>query len=176
MCAAAQAYASRGTDVSLEDVAHLAGVGVGTVYRRFPTKQALLETLFEGKMNEVAEHAEKMAELAETAPWRAFSEHVLFLLGEQARDLAFSDLLRDPVATSPAFQDHHRRSFTASQSLVRSAQQAGVLRDGFVHSDLLLITDANRGVVQHAGAGAQAASARFGRYLLEAFSAQTDPA
>ncbi|PXA69819.1 TetR/AcrR family transcriptional regulator [Cryobacterium arcticum] len=172
VCAAAKAYASRGTDVSLEDVAHLAGVGVGTVYRRFPTKQALLDTLFEGKMSEFAEHAEQMAALACSDPWRAFSEHVLFLVGEQAKDLAFSDLLRDPEATSPAFQEHHRRSIAASQALVRAAQQAGLLRDGFSHSDLLLITDANHGVVQHAGQDAAAASERFGRYMLQAFSSR----
>jgi len=169
VCAAAKAYASRGTDVSLEDVAHLAGVGVGTVYRRFPTKQALLETLFEGKMSEFAEHAEQMAALACSEPWRAFSEHVMFLVGQQARDLAFSDLLRDPEATSPAFQEHHRRSIAASQALVRAAQQAGVLRDGFSHADLLLVTDANHGIVQNAGREAAEASERFGRYMLQAF-------
>ena len=50
LAAAAEVFAERGLDVSLDDIAAAAGVGVGTVYRRFPDKDALIDALFEEKI------------------------------------------------------------------------------------------------------------------------------
>ena len=172
ICAAATAYATGGPDVSLEEIAHLAGVGVGTVYRRFPTKQSLLEALLEETMCSYAAHAEQMAELAKTDPWHAFSEHVTFLLSAQACNLTFSALLRRPEQSSPGFREQHLRALAASGTLVRIAKRAGVLCPGFRHDDLLLMRDANHGIVQNAGADAHEASARFATYILESFRAR----
>src|ERR1700712_4565593 len=141
LCAAAQAYATQGTDVSLDEVARLAGVGVGTVYRRFPTRDALIDALFEGRMTAYAEHAEAARRLAGTEPRRAFREHLEFLAAQQSNDLGFSDVLRDPGRGSEAFQALHRRALRASIGLVKKARDAGVLRPDFKHSDLLLFTE-----------------------------------
>ena len=53
LAAAAEVFADRGLDVSLDDIAAAAGVGVGTVYRRFPNKDSLIDALFEEKMGRV---------------------------------------------------------------------------------------------------------------------------
>ncbi len=54
LAAAAEVFAARGLDVTLDDIAAHAGLGVGTVYRRFPNREALVEALFEERLSEVA--------------------------------------------------------------------------------------------------------------------------
>lgn len=171
LCAAARVYARDGIEVSLEDVARAAGVGVGTVYRRFPSKPALLEALFVGKMTAYADHSEAAADRAVREPWPAFSDHLRFLLHEQAIDVGFSEVVQDPAGGSEAFREQHHRAFRASLQLVQAATDAGVLRAGFRHTDLLIVTRANHGLVRAAGGTAVADSARFADYVLDAFSA-----
>ena len=65
--AASEVFTERGLDVSLDEVARHAGVGVGTVYRRFRTKEDLVEALFMDRIEEVATLAEEAAEAAD--PW-----------------------------------------------------------------------------------------------------------
>ena len=65
--AASEVFTERGLDVSLDEVARYAGVGVGTVYRRFRTKEDLVEALFVDRIEEVAALAEEAARAAD--PW-----------------------------------------------------------------------------------------------------------
>jgi AcrR family transcriptional regulator len=60
MAAAAAAFAESGLEAQVEDIARRAGVGVGTVYRHFPTKEALVEAL-------AVQHFERLADIAEEA-------------------------------------------------------------------------------------------------------------
>lgn len=169
LCAAAEAYAREGTEISLDEVARLAGVGVGTVYRRFPTKDALIDALFEGRMTHYAERAEAARRLAETEPRRAFREQLEFLAEQQSTDLGFSDVLRDPGRGSETFRALHRRALRASIGLIKKARDAGVLRADFTHSDLLLFTEANHGIVSANRGTSAASSRRFVRFMLDAF-------
>src|SRR5436190_821839 len=68
--AARELFTERGLAVSLNDIAHHAGVGVGTVYRRFPDRVQLIEALFEQRLEQIRELAE--AARAEPDPWQAF--------------------------------------------------------------------------------------------------------
>lgn len=169
LCAAAEAYAERGIDVSLEEVARQASVGVGTIYRRFPTKQALIEALFEGRMARYADHAEAAAELALTEPWRAFAEHVRFLVAEQIADRTFSEVVRNPSSGPDSFRAEHRRALRGSLTLVKHAQRAGVLAAGFRHSDLLLVGDAVHGVLTTGRPDNADQARRLAEYLLQSF-------
>src|SRR5215475_14728741 len=65
--AASEVFTTRGLQASLDDVAQHAGVGVGTVYRRFPDKESLVEALFEERIQAMAALAEKA--LAEPDAW-----------------------------------------------------------------------------------------------------------
>ncbi|HMI72272.1 MAG TPA: helix-turn-helix domain-containing protein, partial [Solirubrobacteraceae bacterium] len=77
--AAAEAFAERGLTITMDDIAEHAGVGVGTVYRRFPQKELLIEALFEERVGELVAMAERALE--ENDPWEAL---VGFLEGAQA--------------------------------------------------------------------------------------------
>src|SRR5215212_11501130 len=69
LAAARALFAERGVDATLDDVAARAGVGVGTVYRRYPNKDALLDELFEERIGELAALAEASRTAAD--PWTA---------------------------------------------------------------------------------------------------------
>src|SRR5918912_696083 len=91
LAAAAEVFAERGLDVSLDDVAAHAGVGVGTVYRRFPDKDALIDALFEDKIAGVAEVAGRALELKD--PWDAFETFVRAVAQAQAQDRGLKEAL-----------------------------------------------------------------------------------
>src|ERR1700722_5589931 len=80
--AASEVFTERGLDVSLDEVARHAGVGVGTVYRRFRTKEDLVEALFVERIEAVAALAEDAAEAPD--PWSGLAS----FLGEAAAVLA----------------------------------------------------------------------------------------
>src|SRR5574342_294589 len=71
LSAASDLFAERGLDVSLDEIAAAAGVGVGTVYRRFADKDALIDALFEDKIGDVERLARECLEIED--PWTAFA-------------------------------------------------------------------------------------------------------
>src|SRR3954447_8430265 len=78
LTAASELFAEHGLNVTLNDIAHHAGVGVGTAYRRFANKEAVIDALFEQRLEEVAKVAE--AALADPDAWNglvAFLERAL---------------------------------------------------------------------------------------------------
>src|SRR3954468_22848733 len=70
LAAAAAAFAQDGADASLEDIARRAEVGIGTLYRNFPTREALLEAVY---VDEVQEMSRSAADLADLEPWEALT-------------------------------------------------------------------------------------------------------
>src|SRR5205809_1802372 len=89
--AARELFTERGLAVTLNDIAHHAGVGVGTVYRRFPDRVQLIEALFEQRLEQIRELAE--AALADPDPWQAFIRFHEQGLELQAADRGLRELL-----------------------------------------------------------------------------------
>src|SRR3954447_2696759 len=92
MGAAAELFAERGLGVSLDDVARHAGVGVGTVYRRFPDKELLIDALFEERIESMCGIAAAALDIPD--PWDGFV--YFFEQGSelQARDCGLKELLQ----------------------------------------------------------------------------------
>jgi len=124
--AAATVFAERGLDVPLDDIAAAAGVGIGTVYRRFPDKDALIDALFEDKIAGVEQIARDALENED--PWAGFEAFMRGVCRLQAEDRGLKEALltrgrgRDRVAMARG-----RIAPIASQ-VVRRAQEAGVVR------------------------------------------------
>jgi len=169
ICAAGSVLADEGSAVTLERVAQAAGVGVGTIYRRFSSIEELMAVVLEEKMRRYAERTEQAAEQALTAPGEAFAEYVMYALEQQAADAAFSDVVLSPGAGTELFVAEKARAFRASLQLVARAKDAGAVRADFDHSDLYMLQHAARGLLRGTQRTAPLAWKRFGEYMLQAF-------
>lgn len=168
LCAAGSLLAQEGSDVTLERIAAVAGVGVGTIYRRFSSVEELMGVVLEEKMRLYAERTEQAAEQAESEPWEAFRGWVMFILEQQATDAAFSEVLLSGRSGSELFRAEKARAFTASVRLVERTRAAGEIRSDFDHSDLLMLQHAAGGL-QRVQRSAPLAWKRLGEYMLQAF-------
>lgn len=175
ICAAGSVLAEQGTAVTLEHIADVAGVGVGTIYRRFSSVDELVAVVLEEKMRRYADRTEVAADRARSEPWEAFSEWVLFILEQQATDLAFSEVILSAGAGSELFQSEVRRALRASIHLVNRARSVGAIRADFDHSDLLMMQHANAGLVSGTRLIAPGAWRRFGDYTLQSFRSANGP-
>ncbi len=135
--AAAEVFTQRGLDATLDDVARQAGVGVGTVYRRFPDKETLVGELFQDRIDAMVAVAEE-AYLAPD-PWQALVSFIEYAAATLAGDLGLRQLMmfatygRDRVA----YAREQMRPVVAR--LVERAQAEGTLRQDFSATDVPLI-------------------------------------
>lgn len=137
LAAARELFAARGLVVTLDDVAHRAGLGVGTVYRRFPTKEALVEALFEERLDGIA----ALAEQAVRAPdsWQGLVGFLTSTAELHARDRGMREVLfasgygRDRVAR---IREQLAEPITA---LVARAQADGRLRTDITAQDVPIL-------------------------------------
>jgi AcrR family transcriptional regulator len=169
ICAAGRIFATEGTDVTLEYIAEAAGVGTGTIYRRFASVDDLVGVVLEEKMRRFADRSEQAAAHAETEPWDAFRDYVLYTLEEQAADLGFGEVLLSGRGRSDLFDTERRRAFDASVLLVERARNAGSIRPDFDHSDLYMLQHAAAGLLRATQRAAPLAWKRLGEYMLQAF-------
>jgi AcrR family transcriptional regulator len=135
LVAAREAFAECGESTSLEEIARRAGVGIGTLYRHFPTRQALLEALYVGEVEEVCRSA---AELDGADPWDALNswfERFIAYLGTK-RALAH-ELLNYMDLDAPLFQTCRASLFAAGEPLLQRAQQAGVVRPDATFAEVM---------------------------------------
>lgn len=162
-------FAERGIDVTMEEVARQAGVGVATLYRRFPTRADLLAGAFEEKMWIFASGARRA--LKDADPWRGFCRFVKDLCAMQSVDRGFNEVLTMTFPKVTGFEAARNEAYGAIVELVERAQSSGALRTDFVPEDLIILLIAHAGVVATAGTVAPRSAPRLIGYLLEAFAA-----
>ena len=135
--AASELFAARGLGVTLNDIAHHAGVGVGTVYRRFPDKNRLIDDLFEQRLQELVGFVETAA--ADPDPWRGITVFLEQALELQASDRGLMELITgmpDGLERVARIRD---RLFPLGSEVVRRAHASGQLRDDIEAQDLPVI-------------------------------------
>jgi AcrR family transcriptional regulator len=126
LAAAREAFAEGGESTSLEEIARRAGVGIGTLYRHFPNRQALVEALY---IDEVEDVCRSAAELDGAEPWEALEgwfERLIAYIGTK-RALAH-ELLNYLEPEAALFQVCRASLFDAGEPLLKRAQDAGVVR------------------------------------------------
>lgn len=135
--AARGALAEYGLDAQMDDIARRAGVGVGTVYRHFPTKDDLLGELIRRKLEGFAELARRALEEHDGDPWESFAS----LLRAQA-ELAGHDatLQRVTWLASPAALRHALPAVAdlrdAMDDVIARAKAAGAVREDLTTDDV----------------------------------------
>jgi len=126
LAAAREAFAEGGESTALEEIARRAGVGIGTLYRHFPNRQALLEALYVDEVEEVCRSA---AELEGEEPWEAFSAWIERLIGYVATKTALAhELLNYMDPDASLFQVCRASLFAAGEPLLKRGQEAGAIR------------------------------------------------
>jgi len=125
--AAGELFAERGLGVTLDDVAHHAGVGVGTVYRRFPNKEVLIDALFEQRIEAIATIASEALEIED--PWDAFVFYFEQGSELQARDRGLKELLTCSTHGGACLADAKARLRAHVTQLFDRAKAAGVVRE-----------------------------------------------
>ena len=133
--AAAQAFAEEGFDVGMAEIARRAGVGNATVFRRFPTKDALYEAIVDEKIAELCAAATVAAELPD--PWDALVRYLETSAELQARDRGFFQATEQYLLERPELMRRHRIILDVVDPLVVRAQEAGVVRDDVTTLDVL---------------------------------------
>jgi AcrR family transcriptional regulator len=126
LTAAADAFAENGTATSLEDIARRADVGIGTLYRHFPTRQALLEAVY---IDEVEEISRKANDLVGLEPWDALATWLRQFVRYAATKRALADEMMNTIdAEAPVFVSCRTAITAAGDMLLARAQEAGVVR------------------------------------------------
>jgi AcrR family transcriptional regulator len=134
LTAAAEVFAQHGLDVSLDEVARQAGVGVGTVYRRFADKEDLVQALFTQRIDDLAARAESA--LAEPDPWQALISYIEQMAEAMSGDTGLRQLLL--FSPYPGERTCYARQKFAPLvgALVQRAQATGQARADLEGTDL----------------------------------------
>jgi AcrR family transcriptional regulator len=135
LAAARDAFTEDGAAASLEDIARRAGVGIGTLYRNFPTRQALLEAVYVDEVEAISRAAEG---LADHEPWdalvawlRNFADYATTKKALAAELMAYLD------GDAPVFMQCRESIIRAGAPLLEAAQRAGAVRSDAVFIDVV---------------------------------------
>ncbi len=137
VAAAREVFAEHGREAQMDDVARSAGVGVGTLYRHFPTKEALLAALAADKFERMLVSAHEALE-AEDA-WEAFTGMLWGSAEQMVRDRALYEAVSADPGDAPGVMEVRRELQAAGGELMRRAQAAGRMREDLTAEDLPVI-------------------------------------
>lgn len=135
--AAGRLFAERGLDVTLDDVAEAAGVGVGTVYRRFPNKQALIVEVFDHNVAELAEALE--AANGEPDPWAGLAAIFEYACQNMASNRGFGEVMLELPDARERFASVRDRIQPQLERLIGRAHAAGAVREGITGTDFFMM-------------------------------------
>lgn len=137
LTAARTAFAARGLEVTVDEVAREAGVGVATVYRRFPTKERLVDAIFDERIDELALFAERAAAAGDA--WQGLCDLLARAVELQATDRGFADVLAVKLRDERLTASVRARLRPAFETLISRARAAGRLRDDVTYEDVSVL-------------------------------------
>jgi AcrR family transcriptional regulator len=165
VAAAREVMAEGGLEAPLDEIARHAGIGNATLYRRFPRRIDLIAAVFADRM---AEHARAVeAALEADDPWDGFRGYLEAAAELQVHDRGIADLITMDVSLAPEMRALREQAFRGLVDVIERAKAAGALRADASPEDILVILQANAGVVTRAHAAAGHASRRLIHVLLD---------
>jgi AcrR family transcriptional regulator len=147
--AASEVFTERGLQATLDDVARRAGVGVGTVYRRFPGKEALAEALFAEQIDGIAALAERA--LADPDPWHGLTWFLEQAGSRLAADRGLRQLLMFSIYGRDRIGHARRQMQPVVTRLLERGQAAGVVRADLRQTDIPMLAFMLTVVADYAG-------------------------
>ncbi|MGO4301165.1 TetR/AcrR family transcriptional regulator [Leifsonia sp. RAF41] len=164
-------FSERGLDVGMREVARRAEIGPATLYRRFPTKQELVEEAFALELRACRQIVIDGA--GDPDPWRGFASVIRRLTALNVRNRGFVDAFTSAGAADGTIAAHRRELLGMLAELARRAQSAGDLRADFRIEDLTLVLLAGRGLSAAAPERRADAAERFAELAIAAFRAES---
>ena len=131
--AAGEVFSEQGLGAPVEQIARRAGIGMGTLYRHYPSKAALIDAVFEHHLNELAAVAERALE--DPDPWRGLCRFLEAAVSRQARNRGFAEIVVH-VSDEHLVARARARVAPLLARLIESAQRAGALRSDIVYEDI----------------------------------------
>lgn len=171
--AAAEVFAERGLNVTLDDVATHAGLGVGTIYRRFGHRDALIAAVFERRLQQVTERM-RLA-LDEPDAWLALTACLWETCAEFAADRGMRQALLSGAYTDELALRCRDELHELSAELVERAQLEGALRSDAAATDIPMVLVLVSSVADFAGVEAPALWRRYLQVLLDGMEAPQVP-
>jgi AcrR family transcriptional regulator len=135
--AARTAFAEAGLDVGVEEIARRAGVGKGTLYRRFPTKEALVRAIFEDLLDDLDEVVQAVD--SEPDAMNAFLRFLDESAHRQATNQGFLDVVAQRLGAAMLTAEQRRRFLGSIARPLRRAQEAGGVRADLEPEDVVMI-------------------------------------
>jgi AcrR family transcriptional regulator len=131
---AEQTFAKRGLAVSIDEIAQQAGVGVGTIYRHFPTKEALFGAIVVDRIQRLVDEARALADAGD--PGEAFFRYFTHVIEEAVLNKALYEALSEEAGVETAIGELGERLVAAQGVLLARAQRAGAIRKDVDAGDL----------------------------------------
>lgn len=169
VAAARTVFRREGLNGSMASVAREAGVGIATLFRRFPTKDELVAAVFADRMDAYVD-AVGVA-LDDPDPWHGLAGFIETACAMQAADYGFADVLTMTFPTAKALEGRRNQAYEAVVQLIGRAKAAGRLREDFSPEDLVLVHMVTAGVVNATGDAAPHAWKRVVALMLQSFEA-----
>lgn len=168
LAAARSVFCEQGLEVPMTVIARRAGVGIATLYRRFPTREDLIGAVFADRMDAYA-HAIAEA-LTDPDPWHGFTTYIERVCAMQAADRGVADLLTLTFPTAKALEAKRAEAYEGWLELIARAKKTGRLRPDFTPQDLPILLMANAGLVAATGVAAPDAWRRLIGCMLQAYA------
>ncbi len=159
LTAAEAVYAEQGVEVSLNEIARRAGIGNATLYRHFPTREALLSGVYAGHLERYCAIAEDAARAED--PVTALRDCVTATCELQATNRGLADLLASLRPLSPHVEELRVRHHRAIATVFRRAVRSGKVRHDASPVDLAVLLIANAGLIHRTVDTAPRSSARL---------------
>ncbi|HET6707421.1 TetR/AcrR family transcriptional regulator [Amycolatopsis sp.] len=137
LASAREVFGRRGLEATLDDIAHHAGLGVGTVYRRFPSKEHLVEAMFAERMEEIGTLAEEALKADDA--WQAFVDFTWKSIELHSGDRGLREIMLSNKFGHDHVAEGKARLVPLVTRLVERAQEEGGLRADFAPTDIPML-------------------------------------
>lgn len=134
LATAAEVFAEHGLDAGYDEIARRAGIGVGTVYRRFPERTELVQALFESRIDEMVAIAEEASNLQD--PWIGLATFLERLIERQVADRGLKEVMVQTIAEGNHVTVGRERIGPFMEDLIARAKASGALRSDVEATDI----------------------------------------
>lgn len=174
IASAREVFRERGLETTLDDVAHHAGLGVGTVYRRFPNKEHLVEAMFADRLDDVGRLISHSLEKSD--PWQGLQDFLWASAALIAEDRGLHDVMLSTAFGQDKVASARDRLIPLAHEMICRAKKTGKLRADFEAEDLPMLFKMIGAAAEYTHEISADQWRRYAALLFDSLRAQAGPA